>query len=78
MTGVRVRISIAVVPMLAPDSVASSVPEPIARSDSRPGMAPIHVSSVLIIFMAMPVRKSTSPIRMNSVIGNSTKTERLP
>jgi hypothetical protein len=64
--------------MLAPDRVERSVPEPTASRDRRPGSRPSHLSSASIMFIAMPDRKSTSPIRIKSVIGSSTNTDRLP
>ena len=78
MAGAKVRVSIAVVPMLAPDSEARMVPEPTASSARRPGTEPSQLSSASIILVTRPVRNRISPCRMNIVIGSRTKTDRLP
>ena len=78
MAGAKVRVSIAVVPMLAPDSEARMVPDPTARIARRPGTEPSQLSRASIILVTRPVRNRISPCRMNIVIGSRTKTDKLP
>ena len=64
--------SIAVLPMLVPDSVANTVPPATVRYESRPGSRPKSASNASNTRTARPVWKKSSPIRRNSGMGTNT------